>query len=51
LTGLRVTGLQVRGYIFRLSWAFRLLEEGPVVCPPRIESTFCATYCFGCRSP
>jgi len=35
--GLRVTGLEVRGYIFRLSQAFRLSEEGPTVCPPQID--------------
>ena len=31
MTVLHVTGLQVRGYVFRLIEAFRLLKEGPTV--------------------
>ena len=27
-------GLQIRGYVSRLIKAFRLLQEGPTVCPP-----------------
>jgi len=34
---LHVTGLQVRGYVFRLLEAFGLLEEGHTVCPPWID--------------
>ena len=37
LTVLHVTCLQVRGYVSRLIKAFRLLQEGPTVCPPWID--------------
>jgi len=37
LTVLHVIGLQVRRYVFRLIEAFRLLEEGPTVCPSWID--------------
>jgi len=37
MTGLRVTGLQVRSYVFGLSVAFCLLEEMPTVCASRID--------------
>jgi len=36
LTVLHVTCLQVRGYVFRLI-AFRLVQEGPTVCPSWID--------------
>jgi len=41
-----VTGLQVKGYVFRPISAFHLLEEGPTVCPTPID--FLCNLPFGC---
>ena len=50
MTSLRLTCLQVMGYITGFRYAFHLLDEWPTMFAPE-NQLFCATYHFGGRRP